>query len=75
MLILRAQIALNAAVICFILFIISLIIKLGLLRNVGFYRSFQQNEFHEIKVTEGGISFLEGESKTQQINTPSNWTG
>ena len=67
MLILRTKIALNAAVICLILYIFSLVMKPGLLRNVGFYRSFQQNEFNEIK-----ISFLEGESKTQQINTPSN---
>ena len=43
MLILRAKIALNA-LICMILFIFSLIIESGLLRNVGFYRSFLQFE-------------------------------
>ena len=32
---------------------------------------FVKNEINEIKMTEGGISFLEDESKTQ-IETPSN---
>ena len=41
MLIIHAKIALNA-VICMILFIFSLIMESGLLRNVGFYRSFLQ---------------------------------
>ena len=41
MLILRAKIALNAAI-CMILFIFSLIMELWLLRNIGFYCSFLQ---------------------------------
>ena len=31
-----------------------------------------KNEFNENKMTEDCISFIEDQSKTQQINTPSN---
>ena len=34
----------------------------------------RENEFSEIEMSEDGISFLEGENKTQ-IKAPSNWTG
>ena len=43
--------------------------KSVLLRNVGFYRSFQQNEFNEIKMTEDGISlnFLRAKVKINRV--------